>query len=82
MAILANAHLLRQFLAVVTEGTLTGAAEKVAVTQPALSKSIRKLERELGVPLFERLPRGIAIRAAGAGAAGSAWVVPPSGSAS
>lgn len=65
MAILANAHLLRQFLAVVTEGTLTGAAEKVAVTQPALSKSIRKLERELGVPLFERLPRGIALTAYG-----------------
>ena len=58
MAILANAHLLRQFLAVVNEGTLTGAAAKVAVTQPALTKSIRKLERELGVPLFERLPRG------------------------
>jgi DNA-binding transcriptional LysR family regulator len=61
MAILPNAHLLRQFLAVVNEGTLTGAAAKVAVTQPALSKSIRKLERELGVPLFERLPRGIAL---------------------
>jgi DNA-binding transcriptional LysR family regulator len=61
MAILRNAHLLKQFLAVVNEGTLTGAAQKVAVTQPALTKSIRRLEEELGVPLFERLPRGIAL---------------------
>lgn len=61
MAILAHAHLLKHFLAVVNEGTLTGAAEKVAVSQPALSKSIRKLERMLGVPLFDRLPRGIAL---------------------
>ncbi len=65
MPILSNAHLLRHFLAVVTDGTLTGAAGKIAVTQPALSKSIRKLERELGVPLFERLPRGIALTAYG-----------------
>lgn len=61
MTILRNAHLLRQFLAVVNEGTLTGAAQKVAVTQPALTKSIRKLESALGVPLFERLPRGITL---------------------
>jgi DNA-binding transcriptional LysR family regulator len=61
MTVLHNAHLLRQFLAVVNEGTLTGAAQKVAVTQPALTKSIRKLEHQLGVPLFERLPRGIAL---------------------
>jgi len=61
MTVLRNAHLLRQFLAVVDEGTFTGAAQKVAVTQPALTKSIRKLETELGVPLFERLPRGISL---------------------
>jgi DNA-binding transcriptional LysR family regulator len=61
MTVLRNAHLLRQFLAVVNEGTLTGAAQKVAVTQPALTKSIRKLEHQLGVPLFERLPRGITL---------------------
>ena len=61
MAILRSAHLLRQFLAVVHEGSLTTAAQKIAVTQPALTKSIRKLEQELGAPLFERLPRGIAL---------------------
>ncbi|MEO8133884.1 MAG: LysR family transcriptional regulator [Betaproteobacteria bacterium] len=61
MAILRNAHLLRQFLAVVDQGSLTAAAQKVAVTQSALTKSMHKLEQQLGTPLFERLPRGIAL---------------------
>ena len=61
MAILRSAPLLRQFLAVVNEGSLTAAAQKVSVTQSALTKSMRKLEQALGAPLFERLPRGIAL---------------------
>ena len=61
MSALRNAHYFRHFLAVVHEGSLTAAAQKVAVTQSALTKSIRKLEQELGTPLFERLPRGIAL---------------------
>jgi DNA-binding transcriptional LysR family regulator len=61
MSILRSAPLLRQFLAVVHEGSLTAAAQKIAITQPALTKSIRKLEQALGAPLFERLPRGIAL---------------------
>jgi len=47
MAILRNAHLFRQLLAVANEGSLTAAAQKLAVTQPALSKSIRRLEQAL-----------------------------------
>jgi molybdenum-dependent DNA-binding transcriptional regulator ModE len=61
MSALRNAHYFRHFLAVVNEGSLTAAAQKVAVTQSALTKSIRKLEQELGTPLFERLPRGAAL---------------------
>jgi DNA-binding transcriptional LysR family regulator len=61
MAILRHAPLLRQFLAVVREGSLSGAANTLALTQPALTKSIQRLEAELGVKLFERLPRGIAL---------------------
>src|SRR6476620_266373 len=61
MSALRNAHYFRHFLAVVNEGSLTAAAQKVAVTQSALTKSIRRLEQELGTPLFERLPRGIAL---------------------
>lgn len=60
MATLRNAHRFRQFLAIVAEGSLTAAAEKLGTTQPALTKSLHKLESELGVPLLERLPRGIA----------------------
>lgn len=61
MTILRHAPLLRQFLTVVREGSLSAAANALSVTQPALTKSIQKLETELGVRLFERLPRGIAL---------------------
>lgn len=44
---------------VVEEGSLTKAAEKLAVSQPALSKSMVRLERELGKTLLERGPAGI-----------------------
>jgi DNA-binding transcriptional LysR family regulator len=61
MAILRDAALLRHFLAVAREGSVSAAAGRLAVTQPALTKSIHKLEARLGVTLFERLPRGIAL---------------------
>jgi DNA-binding transcriptional LysR family regulator len=61
MAMLRNAPLLRQFLVVAQEGSLTAAAQRLALTQPALSKSIARLEAELGTPLFERLPRGVSL---------------------
>ena len=47
------------FLRVVEEGNVTRAAEKLNIAQPTLSKSIKYLERQLGVELFERLPRGV-----------------------
>lgn len=46
------------FLAVVDERSFTRAAETVFVTQSGLSASIRALERELGVKLFDRGPQG------------------------
>jgi len=45
---------LEHFLAVVDEGTFTRAAERVNRTQPAISQSIRRLEEEVGAPLFSR----------------------------
>lgn len=45
---------LEHFLAVAEEGTFTRAAERVYRTQPAISQSVKKLEDEVGVPLFVR----------------------------
>ena len=50
-------HQLRYFCAIVRTGTFTRAAESEHVAQPSLSQQILKLEDELGVKLFERLPR-------------------------
>src|ERR1051325_8153823 len=42
------------FLAVVQEGSFSKAAERVYRTQPAVSIAVRRLEEEVGAPLFER----------------------------
>ncbi len=56
---------LRYFVAVAEEGSFLRAARRLRVAQPALSKQIRDLEREVGVKLFERLPRGARMTRAG-----------------
>lgn len=56
---------LRDMVAIVEQGSLRAAARHLGVQQPALTKSIRSLERELGVPLFERDPRGMMLTASG-----------------
>jgi DNA-binding transcriptional LysR family regulator len=50
---------LRQFVAVASEEHLTHAAERLGVPQPTLSRSIARLEAELGVALFTRQGRSI-----------------------
>lgn len=50
---------LRYFLTVCREGTMSRAAEVLHVTQPALSRQIAGLERELGAPLLERHSRSV-----------------------
>lgn len=56
---------LEHFLAVADERTFTRAAERVFRTQPALSQSIKKLERSVGVPLFARDMTGVSLTEAG-----------------
>ena len=58
-------HQLRYFIAVADEGSFSRAAAKVRVAQPSLSQQIRKLEAEVGQPLFDRLPRSVVLTEAG-----------------
>lgn len=45
--------------AIADEGTLVRAAESLHITQPVVTRGLREVEEVLGVPLFERLPRGV-----------------------
>lgn len=57
---------LRYFIAVAEEGSVTLAAERrLHTAQPSLSRQLRDLELEVGVPLLTRSARGIALTAAG-----------------
>lgn len=56
---------LRQFVAVADTQSFSRAAEKLHMAQPPLSVAIRKLEAEIGTPLFEREPRGVHLTPAG-----------------
>ena len=58
-------HQLTYFIAVVETGSFTRAAERAFVSQPSLSIGIKKLERELGVRLFERGGRRAVLTPAG-----------------
>jgi DNA-binding transcriptional LysR family regulator len=53
------------FLAVVDEGTVTAAADRIRLAQPALSRQLFHLERELGIPLFDRTRGRLSLTPAG-----------------
>jgi DNA-binding transcriptional LysR family regulator len=56
---------LRYLIALAEEGTFTRAAERVGIAQPPFSKQIRDMEREIGVDLVRRLPKGAVLTEAG-----------------
>ncbi len=56
-----DTRLLRYFIAVSEEGSLTRAAERLFVSQPALTKQIKQLEALLGVRLFTRSRAGMTL---------------------
>lgn len=60
-----NLELYRVFYTVAKCGSLTKAAEELYISQPAVSQSIKQLENQLGVSLFNRTHRGMELSAQG-----------------
>jgi DNA-binding transcriptional LysR family regulator len=56
---------LRAFESAARLASFTAAARELGSTQPAVSQQVYQLEAELGVPLFERSPRGVTLTADG-----------------
>src|SRR3954470_935190 len=56
---------LTYFLATIEHGSFSAAANSLLMSQPSLSEQIRRLEAELGVPLFVRAGRGVELTDAG-----------------
>lgn len=55
----------RCFVLLVEEGSFSRAAERMAITQPSFSNQIRKLENQLGTPLFVRSTRQVSLTETG-----------------
>jgi DNA-binding transcriptional LysR family regulator len=66
---------LRFFLAVVDHGGFSKAAEYLLIAQPSLSQAISGFERELGMPLFHRVGRGVVLSRAGEALVGPARAI-------
>ncbi len=60
-----NYHHLRYFRAIANEGTLTGAAVRLGVSQSSISVQLRQLEESLGQPLFHREKKSLVLTEAG-----------------
>jgi len=60
-----NFKQLRHFVAIVDQGSFLAAAEAISLSQPALSRSLQKLEDTIGATLLERTTRGIRVTQVG-----------------
>jgi DNA-binding transcriptional LysR family regulator len=61
-----NLHLLRLFATVAEQGSFSRAASMLYISQPAISKGVQELERQLGTALLDRSGRGVTLTEAGA----------------
>ncbi|EPX77503.1 LysR family transcriptional regulator [Litoreibacter arenae] len=57
--------LIQAFLAVSAEGSLSGAARALGVSQPTLGRQVKAMEEQLGIALFFRQPKGLSLTAEG-----------------
>lgn len=60
-----NLHHLKVFLAVAEAGGISAGAARLHISQPAVTREIRELEASVGVPLFDRQPRGVTLTEGG-----------------
>lgn len=67
-----NLNHLAIFHAVAEAKNLSRAADRLLISQPAVSKQLKELERAMGTPLFDRHPRGVRLTEAGSVLAGYA----------
>ncbi len=65
MSVNLDLRLLSQFLTICSAPNMTAAGRKMGLSTPAVSQIVRRIERELGVVLFERSSRGIRLTPAG-----------------
>lgn len=68
-------YMIKQLAAFADENTLSGVAERLHVSQPAVSRAMKKLERIIGVPLFERTKNSIRLNSFGMLAARHAGII-------
>ena len=57
--------LIQAFLSVVAEGSLSGAARALGVSQPTLGRQVKAMEEQLGIALFYRQPKGLSLTGEG-----------------
>lgn len=60
-----NLHHLKVFLAVAEAGSISAGAQRLHISQPAVTREIRDLEASLDLRLFDRLPRGVQLTEGG-----------------
>ena len=68
-----NLDLYRVFYTVAKNGSLTKAAEELYISQPAVSQSVKQLENQLGVTLFNRTHRGMELWKRAENASSARW---------
>ena len=60
-----DTRIFEYFIEIARENSLSAAAEKLYISQPALSQRLKQLEKELGTPLFERSGNRLSLTKAG-----------------